>query len=63
VTRLLQNADFRPVDIWQRALFPKNTFHYRNYRSAESWDQKLCAHTPLRHFATNLEFVAFKPAT
>ncbi len=63
VTELLKNAGFRPLDIWQRALFPKNTVRYRNYRSAETWDQKLCAGTPLRHLATNLEFVAVKPTT
>lgn len=61
VTRLLRNANFSPLDIWQRALFPKNTVRYRNYRRAEIWDQRLCSRAPLRHFATNLEFVAFKP--
>jgi len=60
IRRLLRDADFAPIDIWRRALFPKNTVAYRDYRRAEAWDQRLCALGPLGYFATNIEFVAAK---
>jgi 2-polyprenyl-3-methyl-5-hydroxy-6-metoxy-1,4-benzoquinol methylase len=60
VMQLLDASCFQPVDIWRRALFPKNTVHYRNYRQAEIIDQFLCEKTYLGYFATNIEFVAFK---
>lgn len=60
VIDLLADAGFDPIDIWHRALFPKNTATYRDYRKAEALDQWLCAHTPLRHLATNIECVARK---
>lgn len=60
VTSLLHEAAFTPIDIWQRALFPKNTVNYRDYQKAEAWDQFLTEKTPFRHLATNIECVAYK---
>jgi SAM-dependent methyltransferase len=57
---LLAEADFQLVDMWHRQLFPKNTVNYPRYRLCERLDQILAEHTPLKYFATNIEFLAVK---
>jgi hypothetical protein len=39
-------------------LFPKNRVRYPFYRGFEAADQFLVRYTPLKYFATNIEFVA-----
>ena len=58
---LLNRAGFELVDIWHRQLLPKNRVRYPFYRIFESADQFLVSRTPLRYFATNIEFVAVRP--
>lgn len=60
VERLLAEANFVLLDRWHRQLLPKNSVRYVGYRHFERADQWLTDHTPLRRFATNLEFVAAK---
>ncbi len=57
---MLANTGFTLLDIWHRQLLPKNTVRYPNYRAFERLDQMLVNFTPLRYFATNIEFVAAK---
>lgn len=61
VDGLLSSAGLQPLDLWYRQLLPKNTVHYPGFHTFERVDQFLTEHTPLRPFATNLEFVATKP--
>lgn len=61
VESLLAEAHLNLLDLWYRQLLPKNTIHYPAFRAFERLDQWLTRHTPLRPFATNLEFVATKP--
>jgi len=49
------------VDLWYRQLLPKNSVHYPNFRLFEKMDQFATENTPLRYFATNVEFVSVKP--
>jgi SAM-dependent methyltransferase len=58
VRKLLDNTSYELLDLWHRQLFPKNTVHYPFYRAAEALDQALVRYTPLKFFATNIEFVA-----
>jgi SAM-dependent methyltransferase len=62
VETLLHHAGFSLGDLWYRQVFPKNTVHYPAFRLFERMDQLLTRYTPLRYFATNIEFVAVKPA-
>lgn len=61
VDEMLKLAGLRKLDFWYRQILPKNTVHYPNFRLFERMDQMVTEHTPLRHFATNVEFVAAKP--
>lgn len=61
VDELLAGAGLRKLNIWFRQLFPKNTVRYPNFRLFERADQMLAENTPLKYFATNIEFVAEKP--
>ena len=56
--RLLSAQHFAVLDMWQRQLFPKNRVWPPAFRQFEALDQWLVDHTPLRFFATSLEFVA-----
>jgi SAM-dependent methyltransferase len=60
VQRMLTAANFKLIDSWHRQLLPKNSVRYPVYREVEQVDQWLCNYTPLRHLATNIEFVAYK---
>ncbi len=56
--RLVGAQNFQILDMWQRQLFPKNRLRSPAFRHFEALDQWLVDHTPLRFFATSLEFVA-----
>ncbi|HEX7158874.1 MAG TPA: class I SAM-dependent methyltransferase [Edaphobacter sp.] len=60
VNQLLKHNRMDALDIWYRQIFPKNRVHYPNFRLFEELDQKITEYTPLRYFATNIEFVARK---
>lgn len=62
VKEMLHTAGFELLDLWYRQLFPKNGVRYPSFRRFERLDQALAEHTPLRYFATNLEFIATKPS-
>jgi len=57
---LLDQNGFDLLDLWHRQLFPKNTIRYPQYRLFEMIDLFLSEKTPLKYFATNIEFVACK---
>jgi SAM-dependent methyltransferase len=61
VRALLRGADLELIDLWYRQLLPKNTVRYPRFRLFEKMDQFASKHTPLRYFATNVEFVSVKP--
>jgi SAM-dependent methyltransferase len=61
IDELLRSTGLKPLDVWYRQLFPKNSVHYPNFRLFETIDQILTENTPLRYFATNIEFVSVKP--
>lgn len=59
VNHLLKETGFNLMDYWYRDLLPKRyapTF----YRKIENLDNWFCANTFLKHFASNIEFVANK---
>jgi SAM-dependent methyltransferase len=60
VANLLNNSSFSIDDVWHRQLMPKNGINYPNYKLFEQTDQFLVENTFLKHFATNIEFVAHK---
>jgi|JI10StandDraft_1071094.scaffolds.fasta_scaffold155001_3 ubiquinone/menaquinone biosynthesis C-methylase UbiE len=61
---LLKRAGFNIVGrSWRRQVFPKNAVHYHNPAFWEKIDLWLCRYTPVRYFATSLEFVARKQYT
>jgi len=60
VREMLRAPGLEPLDIWYRQLLPKNSFHYPNFRLFERIDQFMAGRTPLRYFATNIEFVSVK---
>lgn len=62
VREMLGAAGMELLDIWYRQLLPKNSLHYPNFRLFERIDQFIAGSTPLRYFATNIEFVSVKPA-
>ncbi len=57
---LLAGAGFTLLDLWFRQLLPKNSVRYPAPWAFERVDQWLTEHTPLKHFATNVECVAVK---
>ncbi len=61
VGEMLETAGLSLLDFWYRQLLPKNTVIYPSFRTFEKLDQLVTEHTPLRHFATNVEFVCMKP--
>jgi SAM-dependent methyltransferase len=60
VKRLLRESNFHLLDIWHRALLPKNSFIPPFYYGVEKIDNWLCNYSVLKYFATNIEFVAYK---
>lgn len=61
VREMLSAVGFELMNCWYRQLLPKNSLHYPNFRLFEKLDLFMTEHTPLRYFATNLEFVSLKP--
>jgi len=62
VSEMLDAAGLELLDLWYRQLLPKNSMHYPNFRLFERIDQFMSRNTPLRYFATNIEFVGTKPS-
>jgi SAM-dependent methyltransferase len=60
IYELLKSSNFYIDDIWHRQLLPKNGISYPRYHLFEQMDQLLVENTFLKHFATNIEFVAHK---
>lgn len=60
ITDLAKHSKLNVIDYWHRALLPKNSISYFNYRLFENLDQFICNYTFLKYFATNVEFVAYK---
>ena len=61
VKEMVKSAGMELLDLWYRQLFPKNTVRYPDFRFFERLDQLITENTPLRYFATNIEFVSVKP--
>jgi SAM-dependent methyltransferase len=61
VENMLSSTGFNLLDLWYRPLLPKNTVQYPAFRTFERLDQWFTRHTPLRLFATNIEFASAKP--
>jgi SAM-dependent methyltransferase len=61
VKEMVSTAGLELLDVWYRQLLPKNTVRYPFFRMFERVDQLVTEHTPLRVFATNIEFVSAKP--
>jgi 2-polyprenyl-3-methyl-5-hydroxy-6-metoxy-1,4-benzoquinol methylase len=60
IIELTQIAGIEVLDVWHRAILPKNTINYPNYSFFEKLDLLLSENTPLKHIATNIEFVGKK---
>ncbi len=63
VQRMLRGAGLELIDLWYRQLLPKNSFRYPKFRFVEKMDLLMTEKTPLRYFATNIEFVSCKPSS
>ena len=61
IRELLSSVGLKPLDMWFRQLLPKNSFRYPKFRFFEKADLFMTERTTLRYFATNLEFVSWKP--
>lgn len=61
VRTMLNPAGLQLLDLWYRQILPKNSTRYPNFRLFEKVDQFTTEYTPLRYFATNIEFVGVKP--
>lgn len=57
VKELMGKAGLELLDLWYRQVLPKNSVHYPKSRLFERLVQFVTEHTPLRYFATNVEFV------
>jgi SAM-dependent methyltransferase len=60
IREMIASSGFNLLDFWYRQIFPKNTVHYPFFRVFERIDQLITEHSPLRVFATNIEFVCEK---
>lgn len=60
VRDLLGAGGFDLIDIWYRQFLPKNSVRYPKFRVFEKLDLFITQNTPLRYFATNLEFISVK---
>jgi SAM-dependent methyltransferase len=61
IRRLAVASGFAPYALRHAQLFPKNSMPLRFDRWLEPLDRFLCAYTPLKYFATNLELVMVAP--
>ena len=62
VREMVASAGWQLLDVWYRQLLPKNSPRYPSFRLFEKIDQLATEYTPLRYFATNIEFVSVKPS-
>jgi SAM-dependent methyltransferase len=60
IKEMLGSTDLELLDLWYRQLLPKNSVRYPKFRFFEKMDQLITENTPLRYFATNIEFVSVK---
>jgi SAM-dependent methyltransferase len=60
IRRMLGEVGMKMLDVWYRQLLPKNSVRYPFFRLFERLDQAITEYTPLRVFATNVEFVGQK---
>jgi SAM-dependent methyltransferase len=60
IESMLSSAEMDLVDLWYRQILPKNSVRYPGFRFFERVDQFVTFHTPLRAFATSIEFVSSK---
>jgi SAM-dependent methyltransferase len=60
VRNLVSANKLEILDLWYRGFLPKNRIRYPGFRLFEKLDQLITEYTPLRFFATNIEFVCFK---
>jgi SAM-dependent methyltransferase len=60
VKNLLKMSNFKLIDMWHRALFPKSSYVTPYYHIIEKIDNWLCNYSFLRYFATNIEFLSQK---
>jgi SAM-dependent methyltransferase len=60
IHRMLAEGDMKLLDVWYRQLLPKNSVKYPFFRFIERLDQAITEYTPLKVFATNVEFVGQK---
>jgi len=63
VRQMLSAVGLDILNCWFRQLLPKNSVRYPKFRLFEKLDLFMTENTPLRYFATNLEFVCFKPTS
>jgi ubiquinone/menaquinone biosynthesis C-methylase UbiE len=63
VRKMLTGTGLELMDLWYRQLLPKNTVRYPSFRFFEKMDQLATEYTPLRYFATHVEFVSVKPGS
>lgn len=60
IRKMLPAAGLELIDSWYRQILPKNRVHYPLFRMFERLDQFVTFHTPLRYFATSVEFVSIR---
>jgi ubiquinone/menaquinone biosynthesis C-methylase UbiE len=60
VTNILENSGFKIIDRWFRDLIPLRS-HNPYFRTMEKIDNFFCGIIPLKFFASNIEFAAYKP--
>ncbi|MBU3593266.1 class I SAM-dependent methyltransferase [Polynucleobacter sp. 71A-WALBACH] len=57
IKQMAENSGFEIASIEMAQLFPKNSIPLKLDRILEKLDRLLCAYTPLKFFATNLEVI------
>lgn len=60
VKTMLPPVGLHLIDLWHRQILPKNSIRYPFFRLFEKLDQFVTFYTPLRVFATSLEFLSIK---
>jgi SAM-dependent methyltransferase len=60
IRAMLPSAGLTIIDLWYRQILPKNSVYYPFFRLFERMDQFVTFYTPLRVFATSIEFVGSK---
>ena len=60
VTNIMENSGFKIIDRWFRDLIPLRS-HNPYFRTMEKLDNFFCGIIPIKFFASNIEFAAYKP--